>query len=191
MPRRNLSFQPGYYYHLYNRGNNCDRIFFDRENYLHFLRLVRRHLIESTLDVLAYCLMPNHYHLLVRCRTDEVSQAMQRYTKAINRRYNRVGALFQGQFKAIAVDTDEYLLHVARYIHLNPVKAEIIAHPKDWEFSSYLEYAKLRPGSLPKVDFLYQQVLSESEYQMFLQPDEPSIVSRDFSTRLKTLMLDE
>ncbi|NJL48398.1 MAG: hypothetical protein HC929_14100 [Leptolyngbyaceae cyanobacterium SM2_5_2] len=107
------------------------------------MRLIRRHLIEQTLDVLAYCLMPNHYHLLVQCKTQDVSGAMMRlsvaYTKAMNRRYNRVGALFQGQFQSIGVESDEYLYHLTRYIHLNPVKAGIVAHPKDWEFSSYLD----------------------------------------------------
>lgn len=92
MPRRDLTFQPDHYYHLYNRGNDRQSIFFERENYLYFLRLVRQHLIEQTLDVLAYCLMPNHYHLLVRCKTDDVSGSMQplsvAYTKAMNRRYS-------------------------------------------------------------------------------------------------------
>ena len=147
MPRRDLTFQPDCYYHLYNRGNNYNLIFFERENYLHFLRLVRRHLIEQTLDVLAYCLMPNHYHLLVQCKTDAVSRAMQRlavaYTKAMNRRYRRVGSLFQGQFQAIEVTRDRYLYHLTRYIHLNPVKAGMVLHPEDWEFSSYLDYAGL------------------------------------------------
>lgn len=195
MPRRYLTFQPDHYYHLYNRGNDRDPIFFERENYLHFLRLVRRHLIEQTLDVLAYCLMPNHYHLLVRCKTDEVSGAMQRlsvaYTKAMNRRYNRVGALFQGQFQAIVVDSDDYLYHLTRYIHLNPVKARIVAHPKDWEFSSYLEYAGLRAGTLPKLD-LQQQFASEAGYQTFLKPDDHlPAMTKDFATNLKALMLDE
>jgi hypothetical protein len=102
--------------------------------------------------------MPNHYHLLMQCKTDEVSEAMQRlsmaYTKAMNRRYNRVGSLFQGQFQAIAIQSNEYLYHLTRYIHLNPVKAGIVVHPKDWEFSSYLEYAGLRGGTLPKLSHL-------------------------------------
>jgi putative transposase len=197
MPRRQLTFQPDHYYHLYNRGNDRDPIFFERENYLHFLRLVRRHLIEQTLDVLAYCLMPNHYHLLVRCKTGEVSGAMQRlsmaYTKAMNRRYNRVGSLFQGQFQAIAVDRDEYLYHLTRYIHLNPVKAEIVAHLQDWEFSSYLEYAGLRNGTLPKLDVLKQQFATDAEYQMFLKSDHDDLpaMTKDFTTNLKALMLDE
>jgi len=196
MPRRDLTFQPGHYYHLYNRGNNRHLIFFEQENYLYFLRLVRRHLIEQTLDVLAYCLMPNHYHLLVQCKTHEVSGAMMRlsvaYTKAMNRRYKRVGALFQGQFQAIAVDSDEYLYHLTRYIHLNPVKAGLVAQPKDWEFSSYREYAGLRSGTLPKLEVMRQLLVSEAAYQTFLKPDdEPLAMGRDLATNLQALMLDE
>ena len=197
MPRRDLTFQPDHCYHLYNRGNDRKLIFFERENYLHFLRLMRRHLIERSLDVLAYCLMPNHYHLLVQCRTGEVSGAMQRlsmaYTKAMNRRYKRVGSLFQGQFGAIAVDSDEYLYRLTRYIHLNPVKAGLVADPRDWEFSSYLEYAGLRSGTLPKLDVLQQKFAPEVEYQRFLKPegDRLSGMSREFATHLKSLMLDE
>jgi putative transposase len=197
MPRRDLTFQPDHYYHLYNRGNDRNLIFFERENYLHFLRLMRRHLVERSLDVLAYCLMPNHYHLLVQCRTGEVSGAMQRlsmaYTKAMNRRYKRVGSLFQGQFRAIAVDSDEYLYHLTRYIHFNPVKAGIASHPADWEFSSFLEYAGLRSGTLPRLDVLQRQFASEAEYQRLLKPghDELLAMSREFATHLKSLMLDE
>ena len=187
MPRRDLTFQPYHDYHLYNRGNDRNAIFFERENYLHFLRLIRRHLIEETLDVLAYCLMPNHYHLLVRCQTAAVSEAMQRlsmaYTKAMNRRYNRVGSLFQGQFQAIAVASDEYLYHLTRYLHLNPVKAGLVTHPKDWEFSSYREYAGLRSGTLPRLDVV-QQLMSEGD-----RPLAP--ITKDFATTLKALMLDE
>ncbi|PSB23791.1 REP-associated tyrosine transposase [Stenomitos frigidus] len=197
MPRRALTFQPDRYYHLYNRGNDRQPIFFERENYLHVLRLVRRHLIEETLDVLAYCLMPNHYHLLVRCRSGAVSDAMQRlavaYTKAMNRRYNRVGSLFQGQFQAVEVDSDEYLYHLTRYIHLNPVKAGLVTHPKDWEFSSYLEYAGLRSGTLPRLDVLQQQLVSEAAYQAFLAVDDRNLppTTKALATTLKTLMLDE
>jgi putative transposase len=196
MPRRHLTFQPDHYYHLYNRGNDRHLIFFERENYLHFLHLIRRHLIAQTLDVLAYCLMPNHYHLLVQCKTNQVSGAMQRlsmaYTKAMNRRYNRVGSLFQGQFQAIAVDSDEYLYHLTRYIHLNPVKAGMVSHPKDWEFSSYLEYAGLRSGTLPRLNVLQRQFASETAYQMFLKLDDHlPAMTREFATHLKALMLDE
>jgi hypothetical protein len=115
------------------------------------------------------------------------------YTKAMNRRYNRVGVVFQGQFQAIAVDSDEYLYHLTRYIHLNPVKAGLVAHPQAWEFSSYLDYAGLRSGTLPNLDVVRQQLRSEAAYQAFLKPDDRHLpaMSRDFATTLKALMLDE
>ncbi len=113
------------------------------------------------------------------------------YTKAMNRRYRRVGSLFQGQFQAIVVDSDQYLYHLTRYIHLNPVKARIVAHPKDWEFSSYLDYAGLRAGTLPKLDALQQQFESEADYEMPLKHDHLPAMAKDFATNLKALMLDE
>lgn len=198
MPRRDRPFQAGKVYHLYNRGNNRDPIFFGRENYLHFLRLIRRYLIEETLDVLAYCLMPNHYHLLVHSRTDQVSSAMQKlsiaYTKAINKRYHRVGCLFQGQFQAIAVETDAYLLNLVRYIHLNPVKDRLVQQPQDWEFSSYLEYAGLRAGTLPQVELVRQHCTAKTDEPLFLTlaidlADE--LLPTGFTTTLKTLMVEE
>ncbi|TVQ17190.1 MAG: transposase, partial [Leptolyngbya sp. DLM2.Bin15] len=107
MPPR-ACFEIGSYYHLYNRGNNYQDIFFCRDNYLHFLRLLRRHLVEQSIDLLAYCLMPNHYHLLIQSQTLDVSSRMRSlslaYTKAINRRHGRVGSLFQGRFQSICVE---------------------------------------------------------------------------------------
>ncbi|NES24235.1 MAG: transposase, partial [Symploca sp. SIO3E6] len=77
MPQRRISLQIGNFYHIYNRGNNHQAIFFERENYIYFLRLVRQRLIGNGVDVVAYCLMPNHYHLLVYLRDETLSKAMQ------------------------------------------------------------------------------------------------------------------
>ena len=126
MVRRDVPLNAGEFYHLYNRGNNRERIFCERENYLFFLHRVRRYL-ASVMDMVAYCLMPNHYHLLVQIRqtsdvwqTSEVydaSAGMRRlaisYTKAMNKRYERVGSLFQGAFHAKHVGQDSYLLHLS------------------------------------------------------------------------------
>jgi len=173
MPYRKCEFRAGECYHLYNRGHNYGDIFFERENQLYFLRLVGRYLIPGVLDVVAYCLMPNHYHLLVRLRADDLSPAMQRlglaYTKAVNKRYERAGALFQGPFQAVHVDRDEYLLHLSRYIHLNPVIAELVGQPEDWEFSSYREYLGLRPGRLPKPELVLAQLGSVDAYREFVE----------------------
>jgi putative transposase len=188
MPRRALPLLEGEYCHIYNRGNNRQNVFFERENYLFFLQRVRQYLIgesqtsqtsevsktsEVWVDVVAYCLMPNHFHLLIRPNDDQLSRRMQRflisYTKAMNKRYDRVGALFQGQFQAVVVDRDEYLLHLSRYIHLNPVMAGLVRYPGDWEFSSYRDYVGSRPGTLPTPDVVLAQFPTPRAYQEFVE----------------------
>jgi putative transposase len=165
MPSRRTPLEAGNFYHVYNRGNNHQNIFFERENYLHFLHLMRSHLVTNGIDILAYCLMPNHYHFLVYLRDDNLSTAMHgfsvAYTKGINKRFDRSGALFQGRFQSIHVNDQNYLIHLARYIHLNPVKAGFVEHAEEWEFSSYAEYAGLRSGTLPKMDYLKLQFQAE------------------------------
>jgi putative transposase len=158
MPSRRTPFQAGNFYHIYNRGNNRQNIFFERDNYLHFLHLTREHLVNNGVDILAYCLMPNHYHFLVYLRDDNLSAAMHRlsvaYTKGINKRFNRSGSLFEGRFQSIHINDPDYLIHLSRYIHLNPVKAGFVDRAEEWEFSSYSEYAGLRLGTLPKMEYL-------------------------------------
>ncbi|MBU7582347.1 MAG: transposase [Nostoc sp. TH1S01] len=172
MPRREIPLQPGNFYHIYNRVNNHQTIFFERENYIYFLKLLRKHLIINAIDIIAYCLMPNHYHLLVYLRDETLSEAMKSlsiaYTKAINKRFNRSGVLFQGRFQSIHVAKIEYLINFSRYIHLNPVKAALVQQPEEWEFSSYLEYTGLRAGTLPRPDYIRMQFDDESSYQQFL-----------------------
>jgi putative transposase len=172
MPRRPISLQVGNFYHIYNRGNNRQLIFFERENYIYFLQLVRRYLIANSVDIVAYCLMPNHYHFLVYLRDETLSDAMKllslAYTKAINKRFDRSGVLFQGRFHSIHVTETDYLIHLSRYIHLNPVKAKLVQQPEEWEFSSYSEYAGLRSGTLPKTEYIKTQIQDELVYQQFL-----------------------
>ncbi|MBL7199200.1 MAG: transposase [Anaerolineae bacterium] len=185
MPRRALPLVAGETYHLYNRGANRQRVFYEPENYLFFLRRLRLYLAgegqtsevfetsEVYASILAYCLMPNHYHLLVRPHDDHLSRRMQQmiisYTKAMNKRYRRVGALFQGQFQAVCVDQDVYLLHLSRYIHLNPVASGLANRPEDWEFSSYRDYVGLRQGTLPTPDAVLSQFTDRSEYERFVR----------------------
>jgi putative transposase len=190
MAKQKISPQVGHFYHVYNRGNNRQLIFFERENYLYFLRLIRQNLVANGVDVVAYCLMPNHYHLLVCLRTDALAAAMKSlslaYTKAINKRCNRVGALFQGKFQRVLVTHTEHLIYLTRYIHLNPVKAKFVEQPGDWEFSSYLEYAGLRRGTLPKLELVKEQIQSDRAYQLFLENHHLSN-----NLTLMRLMLDE
>jgi putative transposase len=185
MPRRNVPLVAGETYHLYNRGVNRQQVFFERENYLFFLRRLRVYLLDETQNcqtnvstcVIAYCLMPNHFHLLLQPNGDQLSRQMQRlgisYTKAVNKRFSRVGPLFQGQFQAVRVDRDTYLLHLSRYIHLNPVTAGLVKQPEDWEFSSYRDYVGLRQGTLPRPDVVLSQFPDSGGYQAFVESYKP------------------
>jgi putative transposase len=176
MPRRTIPFVPDQYYHFYNRGNNRQTVFFERDNYLYFLRGVRKYLCGQ-IDILAYCLMPTHYHILgqVNQKTSEVfiskavSLAMQKfgisYTKAINKRFSRVGALFQGQFQGKPVTTYSHLLSLCVYIHANPVKDGLVERPEDWEFSNYLEWLGLRNGVLVNREFIAEKFGTAEEYK--------------------------
>jgi REP element-mobilizing transposase RayT len=152
--------------------------------------LFRHPLITNAVDIVAYCLMPNHYHFLVYLKDETLSDAMKSlslsYTKAINRRFNRSGVLFQGRFQSLQIAQTDYLVNFSRYIHLNPVKAGLVQQPGEWEFSSYLEYAGLRAGTLPKTEYVKMQIQEESAYQQFLAdhnlPD---------SANFKRLLLDD
>lgn len=173
MPYRDVEFRAGEYYHLYNRGNNFEPIFFERENYLYFLRQMRKYLIAESVEIVAYCLMPSHYHMLVCLKTDDLASLMQpfalSYTKAMNKRYGRVGSLFQGRFRAKHVDRDEHLTHLSRYIHLNPVTAALVQRPEDWEFSSYPEFIGMRDGTLPNPAIALSQFSSPDAYRQFVE----------------------
>ena len=196
MPRRVIPFLPDQYYHFYNRGNNRQPVFFERENYLFFLRRFKRFVI-GYVDVIAYCLMPTHYHILVRVKqalrqisegqisevwqtseistprqeaSKQISLAMQKfgisYTKAINKRFGRVGALFQGQFQGKPVQSYNHLLNLCVYIHANPVKDGLVSLPENWEYSNYLEWMDLRAGTLVNREFIAQNFGTPEEYKV-------------------------
>ena len=173
MPRRSDELHEGEFYHVYNRGANGAEIFFDRENYLFFLRRFRERAPAGHVTVLAYCLMPNHYHFLLR-QDDDTSAGLlpqlvfSGYAKAFNKRYDRTGTLFEGRYQSIWVDDDGYLLHLCRYIHANPVKAGMVLRLEDWPFSNYLEWMDLREGVLIDRDFVAEWFPHRRYRQFFL-----------------------
>jgi len=184
MPRRTIPFLPNQYYHFYNRGNNRQATFFERDNYLYFLKGMKKYLREQV-DILVYSLMPTHYHILGRVKqgkaadtsevleTSEVSAAISKammrlgvsYTKAINKRFDRVGALFQGQFQGKPIQHYNHLLNLCLYIHANPVKDGLVTFPEDWEFSNYPEWMNLREGTLVNREFIKEHFGTPEEYR--------------------------
>lgn len=132
---------PGAVYHLTSRGNAGQDIFLDDADCEMFLTVLASVVERSAWCVHAYCLMGNHYHLLAETPQPNLSRGMMRlngvYTQRFNRRHDRAGHIFQGRFKAILVERDSYLLELARYIVLNPVRAGITGTPGAWRWSSY------------------------------------------------------
>lgn len=148
-------YAPETYFHVFNRGVEKRTIFLDDQDYHVFLKYLRRHLSRETsydefkrpyrnlsndVELLAYCLMPNHFHLLLYQKSSTGIEPLMRsvltaYTMYFNKRYRRVGTLFQGPYKAAPIISDEQLMHVSRYIHQNP-KAQF----KEYKFSSLKAY---------------------------------------------------
>lgn len=182
MSIRKIKFVSGEYYHLYNRGNSKQKIFLDQEDYMHFVGLLYACNHKGNLkignlkkgqtlfdlehdgfmvSIGAYCLMPNHFHILITQVGDEnISNFMQKistaYSMYFNKKYKRSGSLFEGKFKAQHLDTDRYLKYIFSYIHLNPVKLiqgdwkevglknkrEVFKYLNTYTFSSYLDFLK-------------------------------------------------
>lgn len=135
------------YYHIYNRAIAGNLLFREPGNYSFFLSKVEKYILPNA-DVIAYCLMPNHYHMILKLTSDNISTAMQKlaisYAKSYNQVYDQSGHLFQGPFQRIHAKDLNYLLHLSRYIHLNPVKAQLVNKAEQWEHSSYQEYIGLK-----------------------------------------------
>lgn len=127
-------------YHVTARGDRREAIFEDDGDRATLLRILGDAMLRFDARILAFCLMGNHYHLVLRTRRANLSQLMRHtngvYTQAFNRRHTKVGHVFQGRFKAILVDSDAYLLQVCRYVDLNPVRARLIDDPTAWRWSS-------------------------------------------------------
>lgn len=161
MSARPTIFSPLGFYHIYNRGHDKQPIFYDIKDYQRYVKRLREYLKKHEVTLLAYCLMPNHIHLILRQNGEEsINKFIHRlhtaYTMYFNKKYEKVGAVFQGRFKAKLIDTEEYLLHVSRYIHINPIEI-VKSHAqgralrlelKDYLWSSYTEYIDPRSNNL-------------------------------------------
>ncbi|MDT8442090.1 MAG: transposase, partial [Desulfuromonadales bacterium] len=138
---------PGAVYHVTSRGNARQSVYADDGDRDAFLQILASVILRFRWRCHAYCLMDNHYHLLLETPEANLSQGMRQlngvYTQAFNKRHDRVGHIFQGRFKSILVDKDSYLLTLCRYIVQNPVAARLVTMPAEWRWSSYLATAGL------------------------------------------------
>lgn len=193
-------FANGAFYHVYNRGVAKQPIFHDEQDFRQFLRSMSFYLeeppwagfsagkrrpdeleeylaSESTAPLVrihAYCLMPNHFHLLIEQVVEGgLSTFLRRvqlsYTRYYNTRYSRVGPLLQGTFQAVRVENDQQLLHVSRYIHLNPFVAKLASQPHAYEWSSLADCYGRKRSRLYSPQFLLGVAGSTEEYQRFVE----------------------
>ena len=174
-----MHLHPGDIYHIYNRGNLRRTLFFNRANYLYFLRKIRTHL-KPVCEIIAYSLMPNHFHLIIQathasCKNRsgfgnkeiqefsfQLGVVLNSYTHAINRQNKNVGSLFQQKTKCILIGSvidgviiergENYFIDCVHYVHQNPWKAGLVKDLKEWPYSSFLDYCGLRAGTLCNIE---------------------------------------
>jgi REP element-mobilizing transposase RayT len=170
-----MHFSPNNIYHIYNQGNNRQTIFFNRQDYLLFMNLYKK-LIHPTSDTISWCLMPNHFHFMIktddRCSTifkqggifiDPVTNGFRKllssYARISNNQNQRTGSIFRQKTKSKCLNDiiikpgsiyqiQDYFINCFHYIHQNPFVAKLATRLEDWEFSSFIDYSGLRDGSL-------------------------------------------
>lgn len=174
MPTRETAFVQGFYYHIYNRGINRGNVFHTEENYKYCIGLAQTASVKYAISIIAYCLMPNHYHFLVRQDSTEsvskfVAKVFNSFVQAVNKQQDRKGPMFEGRFNSVLMAKDDYLVHLCRYIHLNPVVAGFVSDPEDWPHSNYLEWINKRPRTPKEEEFISNQFSSVQEYKEFVE----------------------
>jgi putative transposase len=196
MPAKNTIrlFTENGIYHIYNRGINKTEIFLDDEDYKIFLYYlfiyaapledvikrypqlsirIRKKNLSEEIDILTYCLMPNHFHLMMKQSTKNgiskfMKQISNAYTRYFNQKYNRVGPLFQGRYKAAKIETDEQLIHVSRYIHLNPVIAGITSSIRNDRWTSFRNYLIHQEKGFVNTELVLSFFKSPKDYEVFV-----------------------
>ena len=184
----------GQIYHIYNRGSEKRWIFEEQRDYKRFIKTLIYYQLSGPkpklshyfqyqsfkpesatkiVEVLAYCLMPNHFHLILKQLTDgSITEMMSKlslsYTKYFNTKYRRVGPLFQGEFKSVLVESDEQFIHLSRYIHLNPLVSYLVNDLKKYKWSSYLEYLNLTQSNICQKNQIQDFFTSHIEYEQFV-----------------------
>ncbi|PWS32807.1 transposase [Pedobacter paludis] len=150
-----MKIEENCYYHIYNRGNNKNEIFFEDQNYRFFLSQFAKYIYPCA-EVYAYVLMPNHFHFFLKVTNQVdfekgIKNFFISYSKVINLKYERVGSLFQGRYKSKKIDSESYYTRIITYIHQNPVQDNLVAYMGQYKYSSYQAYLS-RSRTLIKKD---------------------------------------
>lgn len=184
---------PGAWYHVMNRGRRSEAIFSDKEDYSGFLDLLIEISEIWNVNIAAYCLMSNHYHVLLQTPDGNISRSMRHlnglYTQRFNRRHGFDGQLFRGRYKSIIVCNDSHLLQLVRYIHKNPVKAGMVKEMKDYEWSSYKGYLSYsKKWKWLHKDYIFSMITPKKKGRLkpfieFMQDDDSQEVTNLFSKK--------
>lgn len=181
MARKVREWFPGAIYHIMARGNYKQNIYREKEDYEVFLYLLEDCRKRYNFKIHSFCLMTNHYHILMETGETEIWKIMKRinhlYAAYYNDKYEFIGHLFQGRYKSCLVKDDAYFLQVSRYIHLNPVKARMVNIPEDYEWSSYTSLIGTKDMLLVTRDKLWSYFLSKSNipklaYRNFVEENQ-------------------
>ena len=189
MPRRNRLDQPGLPHHVIQRGNNRSACFFADADFLSYLRWLRMAARDHSVAIHAYVLMTNHVHLLATpAKPGALATLMQslgrRYVRYVNSTYGRTGTLWEGRYRAGAVDSEDYLLRLYRYIEMNPVRANMVSHPGEYRWSSHAFNAHGEANDWLRPHPLYIALGNESTERreayrdLFLADNEPEVTER-------------
>jgi putative transposase len=168
---------PDKYYHIFNKANNNELIFKDDNDYQFFMQQCGT-LLADTIDIYAFCLMPNHFHLFIQPKytsktkgdgsiNECIRKFFQVYAQHFNNKYSRKGSLFYKSFRRIEIKDEIYLKYILFYIHYNPQKARIISDFSDYQYSSYRFYTNNRPTKLKKDIVLQWFDNSQQEFEQF------------------------
>ncbi|WP_417942641.1 transposase [Flavobacterium sp. RS13.1] len=155
-------FEAGQYYHVYNRGNNGENIFVEEKNYNYFLEKLKKYILPIA-DVYAYCLLKNHFHIVLRIK-DKItlpekfkekihlpfSNLFNSYSKSINKAYDRTGSLFQEHLQRNRIENENYLKQLIVYVHLNPVKHKFSKDFQSYKHSSWRSYLSSKPSNIDR-----------------------------------------
>jgi putative transposase len=184
---------PNAWYHVMNRGRRSESIFSDNQDYEYFIDLLIETSALWNVHIAAYCLMENHYHILLQTPEANISRCMRHlnsiYTQKFNRRHGYDGPLFRGRYKSILVSDDDYLLQLVRYIHKNPVKAGIVENIQEYPWSSYRGYLSFAKNwNWLFKDHIFEMITPKKigrvkDFIAFMQEDDSSDVTRLFSKK--------
>ncbi len=171
MARKARELVDGGVYHIIARGHNRHKLFHSLDDYKIYKKIIRDYTSIFNFDIFHYCLMPNHVHMLLKVKSGlELPRIMQginqSYSRHYKRAYNLVGNVFQGRYKGLLIDKDEYLLECGRYIERNPLRARIVGNIAEYYFSSYNFYAKNRKDNILTSNPLYNELSKDSDERM-------------------------